>query len=128
LSQRTIRRRRAVLYALLHGTVGNAGGFYWIADLLERFGKLPGPVAILGLLGMAAYQAAPFVLLVVIARSVREKSAARRAAPLPMALIAPLVMAAMETAWPVNLFLIERYGITFLDLFFESYLNELHNG
>jgi len=101
LCARTQSLRRALLYAWLSGTVANAGGFYWVAGLLERFGNMPTPVALLGLVGMAAYQAGPIVFVIWITRSVRQTSQQRLGRPLPMALLAPIAIAGMETVWPV---------------------------
>ncbi len=98
LCERTRSRKRALLYGWLAGTVANAGGFYWIAGMLERFGNMPMPVAWLATIAVAAYQGLPFLLLIAVARFVRG------AYPnTPMALIAPLAMAGFETLWP-NIF------------------------
>ena len=41
--------KQAFRWGLACGTLINAGGYYWIAEMLERFGHLPTPVAALGL-------------------------------------------------------------------------------
>jgi apolipoprotein N-acyltransferase len=42
--------RQAFKWGLVAGTLINAGGYYWIASMLQTFGQLPFPVAALGLL------------------------------------------------------------------------------
>lgn len=42
--------KQAFRWGLYTGTVINAGGYYWIATMLETFGGLPLPVGLLGLL------------------------------------------------------------------------------
>ena len=41
--------RDAFKWGLLCGTLINAGGYYWIASMLQTFGQLPLPVAVFGL-------------------------------------------------------------------------------
>ncbi len=48
--------RAAFGWGLYTGTVINAGGYYWIAELLQTFGGLPTPVAALGLVLHSVYQ------------------------------------------------------------------------
>ena len=75
--------KQAFRWGLLCGTIINAGGYYWIADLLVTFGHLPYAVAFVGLMlhsdghmalyqGMLAYigpeaAALPGCLLVILA-------------------------------------------------------------
>ena len=92
--------RRAVLYGWLTGLTANAGGFYWITSLLTRFGHLPGPLGILGLLLLSAYQGVVFLLFALVVRQVRLRSRARRGRPLPMVLVAPVIMVAFESLVP----------------------------
>jgi apolipoprotein N-acyltransferase len=92
--ERASTRKRAVLFGWWTGLVANAGGFYWITTLLQRFGKLPLSLAILGFLVMCAYQAVVFALFAWFTRRIREKT------QLPMALVAPVVMVTFElTIW-----------------------------
>jgi apolipoprotein N-acyltransferase len=92
--ERASTRKRAVLFGWWTGFVANAGGFYWITTLLQRFGKLPLGVAILGFLVLCAYQAVGFALFAWLTRRIREKTS------LPMALVAPVVMVTFElTVW-----------------------------
>lgn len=94
-------RKQALLFALLAGTIANAGGFYWIAGLLERFGKLPTPVAYVGLFGFAAYQGLGFMVMAWATRSIRRTSLLKRGKPLPLALVAPITIASVELLHPV---------------------------
>ncbi|MEE2789673.1 MAG: apolipoprotein N-acyltransferase [Myxococcota bacterium] len=41
--------KQAFMWGLLCGTLINAGGYYWIASMLETFGQLPLPLALVGL-------------------------------------------------------------------------------
>jgi apolipoprotein N-acyltransferase len=93
-------RRRAVLLGWLAGTVANIGGFYWITGLLSRFGHVPMPLAIVGLVGLCAYQGIGFALFAGAIRALRARTAARFGRPLPMALLAPIVMVAFEMLIP----------------------------
>lgn len=94
-------RRRALLYAWLAGTVTNAGGFYWISGMLVRFAAFPLPLGLLGMLLLAAYQGLVFLLFAAAVRSIRRFSAERLGTPLPMVLLAPLVMVACEMLVPM---------------------------
>jgi apolipoprotein N-acyltransferase len=92
--------RQAVWLGWLAGLTANVGGFYWVAGMLERFGHLPMPVAVLGLLLLCGYQALVFALFAHVVRRLRATSAGRRGRPLPMVLLAPLVMVAFELMVP----------------------------
>lgn len=93
-------RRRALFYGWITGLVANLGGFYWIANLLERFAHMPYIVGLLGLLLLAAYQATVFWLFAWAMRGIRRTSADKLGAPLPMALVAPIVMVSFELLVP----------------------------
>ncbi len=93
-------RRKALFYGWLTGMVANAGGFYWITSLLERFGHMPMPVAVLGLLLLSAYQAVAFWLFFMLLRHVRIRSQELRGRPLPMVLLAPVFMVSFELLVP----------------------------
>jgi apolipoprotein N-acyltransferase len=92
--------RRAFFFGWFAGTVTNVGGFYWVTGMLIRFGHLPRPVALLGLVLLCAYQGIVFALFAAAIRRIRERSAARLGAPLPMALLAPMAMVAFEMLVP----------------------------
>jgi apolipoprotein N-acyltransferase len=93
--ERASTRRRAVLFSWIVGIVANAGGFYWITNLLVRFAHLSWPVAIFGFLLMCAYQGLTFALFAFLLRRVREGTT------LPMALVAPVLMVACELITPM---------------------------
>jgi apolipoprotein N-acyltransferase len=107
--------RRAALYGWIAGLVANAGGFYWITELLTRHAAMPWILGVLALLALAAYQAVVFLLFAVTVRRIRTISTissggsggsvgpAEReagAAPLPMVLLAPLAMVTFELLVP----------------------------
>jgi apolipoprotein N-acyltransferase len=92
--------RRAALLGWLAGLVTHVGGFYWLTGMLIRFGHLPRPVALLGLLALCGYQALVFLLFAWSIRHIRQRSAARFGAPLPMVLLAPVAMVAFEMLVP----------------------------
>jgi apolipoprotein N-acyltransferase len=60
--------KRAFFYGMVFGTIAHAGGYYWVAQMLEQFGGLPTPLAYLGLLLLCAYQAIAFAALLVLVR------------------------------------------------------------
>ncbi len=93
-------RRKALFYGWIAGVVANAGGFYWITSLLERFGHLPMAVAIVGLLLLAAYQAVVFWFFFMVLRSIRNRTKALTGTPLPMVLLAPIIMVSFEYLVP----------------------------
>lgn len=87
--------RRAALWGWLAGTVGNAGGFYWITHLLMRFGKLPWVAAFPLFLLMVAYHGVHWgACMALIQRTRRWWPAA------PLTLLAPLYMASLELIMP----------------------------
>jgi apolipoprotein N-acyltransferase len=88
--ERASTKKRAVLVGWWTGLVANAGGFYWITTLLERFGHLPAPVAIFAFLLLSGYQAIVFLFFAWVVRVLRARF------DLPMALIAPVVMVSFE--------------------------------
>ncbi len=98
--ERAPTRRKALFYGWLAGLVANAGGFYWITSLLERFGHLPMPVAVVGLFLLAAYQAVAFWLFFMLLRVIRRRSEELAGRPLPMVLLAPLLMVSFEYLVP----------------------------
>lgn len=98
--ERAPTRRKALFYGWLAGAVANAGGFYWVSGLLERFGHMPFVVAVIGLLLLAAYQAVVFWLFFWVLRSVRRQSRELLGAPLPMVLLAPIIMVSFELLVP----------------------------
>lgn len=92
---RAERPGRAFWYGWITGLVANAGGFYWIAGLLVRFGHMPLAAAVPLWLLLCAYQGLTFALFAWLLRLVR-----RRAPALPHALLAPVIMVALELTVP----------------------------
>jgi apolipoprotein N-acyltransferase len=87
--------RHAFLWGWLMGTVANAGGFYWIRTLLERFGHLHwAPAAVLFLL-LVAYQGLHFGALFYLVRRLRPRLPA-----LPMTLLAAVLLTGLELIMP----------------------------
>jgi apolipoprotein N-acyltransferase len=54
--------RRAILLSWFMGWVTHLGGYYWIVQLLETFGQLPMPVAVLGYLLLCLFQSGVLAL------------------------------------------------------------------
>jgi len=120
------KAKPAFWYAYLAGIVANAGGFYWIVGLLERFGNMPTIAALPIFLLMAAYQGIEFGLfgwwISVLER--RTHSGATWFAPVLMVaieLVTPLIFPwylAITQAWVVPVIqvadLAGPLGVTFL--------------
>jgi apolipoprotein N-acyltransferase len=88
--------RSAFFYGWVTGFVANAGGFYWIAGLLVRFGHMPLAAAMPLWWLLCLYQGlivALFAWLLTLAR--------RRAPGLPVTLLAPVLMTALELCFPL---------------------------
>jgi apolipoprotein N-acyltransferase len=86
--------KRAFLYGWLTGTVANAFAFSWMDGLLERFGHMPRLEAlpIMGLL--VGYQGLTFALFSWAVRRFHRRT------KLPLAVVAPLLMVALEIGMP----------------------------
>ncbi len=78
----------------LAGLFANGGGFYWINHLLMRFGHMPAVAALPIYLLLVGYQAITFGLFAWGLRRLRDRL------PLPVTLLAPIVMTAMELVVP----------------------------
>lgn len=100
LAERAPTRRRAFLYCWLAGAVANAGGFYWLTALFTRYAAMHLLLALLAVLLLSIYQGVVFGLFGWIVRRIREHSRSALGAPLPMVLVAPLVMVACELVVP----------------------------
>jgi apolipoprotein N-acyltransferase len=87
--------RRAGRLAWWCGIVANAGGFYWIIALLERFAHVPWIVAAVLFLLLCAYQALVFYFFGRVVHRLR------RTTSLPMVVIAPVVMVGFELCVPM---------------------------
>lgn len=92
--ERASSSRMAALIAWWAGLIMNAGGFYWIIGLLQRFGHLPWAIAVLLFLLFCAYQALRFLLFGWVVCAIRRHTS------LPMALIAPITMVTSELSIP----------------------------
>ena len=86
--------RRAFLHGWLTGTIANTGGFYWMGELLTRFGHMPLPEALPIMMLLTAYQGLEFALFSWGVLRVRRRTG------LPFAIVAPLVMVVIELAVP----------------------------
>lgn len=86
--------KRAFLYGWLTGTIANAVAFSWMDGLLERFGHMPWIEAmpIMGLL--VGYQGLAFALFSWAVRRFEQRT------KLPLVVIAPLMMVAIEIGMP----------------------------
>ena len=95
---RASTRRRAILWAWIAGIVANAGGFYWIVGMLERFANLPTIAAVPIFLLLCAYQGVVFALFGWAYHVLRAPRGDRPG--LPAALAAPVTMVTFELAVP----------------------------
>jgi apolipoprotein N-acyltransferase len=87
--------RRAFFVGWLAGIVANAGGFYWITLLLQRFGHMNLPLALFLFLLLVAYQGLHWGVFGLLVRAVRG-----RFPSLPMTLLAPVAMTSLELVTP----------------------------
>jgi apolipoprotein N-acyltransferase len=83
--------RRAFGLGTLCGVVTNAGGFYWINGLLERFGHMPFYAALPLFALLVTYQGLLFGLFALGVRRLGEH--------FPVTLVAPLTMVALELVY-----------------------------
>ena len=86
--------KRAFLYGWLTGTAANAVAFSWMDGLLERFGHMPliESLPIMGLL--VGYQGLAFALFSWAVRRFQQRT------KLPLVVLAPLLMVAIEVGMP----------------------------
>ncbi len=85
---------RPFFYGWIGGLFANGGGFYWINHLLVRFGHMPWFAALPIYLLLVAYQAITFGLFAWALRRLRAHL------DLPVTLLAPIVMTALELVVP----------------------------
>lgn len=95
LALRSVPPRRAFLWGWLTGLVANAGGFYWITNLLMRFGHMHWVPSVALFLLLATYQGLHWGVFAYLVRRVQLRRPA-----LPMTLLAPVAMTAMELVMP----------------------------
>lgn len=86
--------RQAFWWGTLCGTLINAGGYYWIAELLQTFGHLPRPVAWLGLWLHSFYQGLMWGIWAWLINRIGNTTR------VPLEWSAPLAMVAVEIALP----------------------------
>ena len=87
--------KQAFRYGWLVGIIGNGGGFSWINHLLVKFGHMPLVAAIPLWLLLCVYQGLSFGLFSWALRRLRDHSPG-----IPVTLLAPLVMVAVELVTP----------------------------
>jgi apolipoprotein N-acyltransferase len=88
--------KRAFLWGWLTGTLANTIGFYWMDGLFERFGHMSKLEALPIMMLLTSYQGVEFALFSWGVRRAR----ARAGEGVPLALLAPLVMATLELVLP----------------------------
>lgn len=86
--------RRAFLHGWLTGIIGNTGGFYWMAELLERFGHMPAWQALPIMMLLTSYQGLAFALYSWGVCRLHRRTGRR------FVVLSPLVMVAIELLMP----------------------------
>jgi apolipoprotein N-acyltransferase len=86
--------RRAFLYGWLTGSAAHAAAFYWMDELLERFGHMPVLESLPIMALLIGYQGLAFGLFSWGVRRAHQRT------DLPLALLAPLVMVVIELLMP----------------------------
>lgn len=92
--------RRAGWLGALAAATFTVGGFPWMVYLLRVNAHLPTPVAVLGLLLLAAYHGVVFLVGARLTRSLRDRRRGDERGPLPMALCLPLGFVVVEVVLP----------------------------
>lgn len=88
--------KRAFLYGWVAGTVAVFGGFFWLGDLLGRFGGFPPAVAIPIQLLFSAVQGLQWAWPALLLAYIDQRSAPRK----PRRWLVPLSWALVEWCWP----------------------------
>ena len=86
--------KQALFLGWWAGVVETAGGFYWLIDVTERFAGFPAWAASLVLLLFCAARAIIFLLFTGVVYAIRRRR------PVPMTVLAPLVMVGCELVVP----------------------------
>jgi apolipoprotein N-acyltransferase len=102
--ERASSTRRAMLFAWWVGLVGNAGGFYWIVGLLERFADLSLTASVPIFIIICSIMALRLLMFGWIVRALCRNF------NLPLTLLAPLVMVSVELCIP----LVFQYYLAFI--------------
>lgn len=85
---------RAFLIGWVAGIVGHSGGFYWIAQMFQQFADAPWPLAVLGLLLLAAANGIIFAIWAWATRLISHDGGWNAA------WVSPVVWTAAEKCWP----------------------------
>ncbi len=86
--------KTALLLGWWAGVVETGGGFYWLIDLMQRFGEFPWAGAFVVFVAFCATRAVIFLIFTGIVCGIRRRKR------VPMALLAPLSMAISELVVP----------------------------
>jgi apolipoprotein N-acyltransferase len=86
--------RGALFLGWWAGLIETAGGFYWLIDVMRRFADFPWVGAALVFLLFCATRAVIFLLFTAVVCAIRRR------APVPMALLGPIVMVSCELVVP----------------------------
>jgi apolipoprotein N-acyltransferase len=68
IAVRDVAPRRTFLYALFFGAIANAGGYYWVAQMIREFGSMSAFLGVLALALLCIYQGLSFALLFYLVR------------------------------------------------------------
>jgi apolipoprotein N-acyltransferase len=86
--------RQALFLGWWAGVVETGGGFYWLIDMTQRFADFPWPGAVLVFLVFCAARALIFLLFSAVVYCIRRRR------PVPMTLLAAIVMVGCELVVP----------------------------
>jgi apolipoprotein N-acyltransferase len=86
--------RQAMFLGWWAGVVENAGGFSWLVDVMQRFASLPFGLSLFIFAIFCAYQGCVILAFTLIVRVIRTRI------PVPLALLAPLVIVVCEWSLP----------------------------
>ncbi|MBW2413619.1 MAG: apolipoprotein N-acyltransferase [Deltaproteobacteria bacterium] len=92
---RGLDARRTFAVGMVFGWTAQVGGFYWIAQLLEGFAGVPGPLAWVATVLLCAYQALVCALTLVLVRRAQDSLG------LAPVWTLPVVFPALELAFPL---------------------------
>lgn len=95
----TSRLGEAFRLGVLCGLVVNLWGFVWIVGLMQRFGPLTLPWSIVAHVGFSAYHALLIGSFAACLHCLRKHLTVRER-PLPLTMLAPLIMVACEELFP----------------------------
>lgn len=87
--------RKAAFFCWVAGAASTGGGYYWLIELMRRFGELPWPAAFLIFALFCAYQGTIFLFFGVAVHYIRQRT------HFPMVVLAPVVMVTFELIVPL---------------------------